>query len=155
MFAAFGDDFEELIFSPDADGKIQLKISWKSLSKPRPAADLSDGTIRFLFLLTVLVSPVLPSLIAIDEPSAGLHPSMLPVIAEFAQDASERGSQIIMTTHSAEFLDAFRDIHPAVTVARWDRGESILKVIEKKELEYWLKEYTLGSLFRSGELEDM
>jgi predicted ATPase len=154
MKAAFGDDFEELAFAPAADQKIQLQVRWNSLKREQSAADLSDGTLRFLFLLTVLSSPAPAPVIAIDEPEIGLHPGMLPIVAEHAVDAATR-SQVIFTTHSPQFLDAFRDTLPTTTVTKWEDGATELKTVEGKDLEYWLKEYTLGSLFRSGELEAM
>lgn len=154
MRAAFGDDFEELIFPPAADQRIQLRIRWKSLKREQSAAELSDGTLRFLFLLTVLASPSLAPIIAIDEPETGLHPSMLPLIAEYAVDASKR-SQVILTTHSPQFLDAFEETRPTTTVAKWANGETTLQTLRDEDLDYWLKEYSLGNLFRSGELEQM
>ena len=152
MKAAFGSDFEELTFTPAADQKIQLQVGWKTLKRPQSAADLSDGTLRFLFLLTVLASPTPAPMIAIDEPEVGLHPGMLPIVAEYAVGASLR-SQVILTTHSPQFLDAFGDTLPTASVLKWHDGETELKIVEKEELAYWLKEYTLGGLFKSGELE--
>ena len=105
-----------------------------------------------MFLLTVLASPNPAPLIAIDEPETGLHPSMLPIIAEYAVDASQR-TQVIMTTHSPQFLDAFDDVIPKTTVVTWSDGETILKNVAGDQLQRWLEEYSLGSLFRSGELE--
>lgn len=154
MQAAFGDDFEELIFPPAADQRIQLRIRWKSLKREQSAAELSDGTLRFLFLLTVLASPSLAPIIAIDEPETGLHPSMLPLIAEYAVDASKR-SQVILTTHSPQLLDAFGGTRPTTTVAKWANGETTLQTLREEDLDYWLKEYSLGNLFKSGELEQM
>jgi predicted ATPase len=154
MRAAFGDDFEELIFPPAADQRIQLRVRWKSLKREQSAADLSDGTLRFLLLLTILASPSPPPLIAIDEPETGLHLSMLPIIAEYAVDAASR-TQVIFTTHSPQFLDAFTETKPTTTVAKWENGETTLKVLEGEQLDYWLKEYSLGALFKSGELEGM
>lgn len=155
MSAAFGTDFEELVFAPDfSDQRIQLRVRWKSLKREQSAADLSDGTLRFLFLLAVLSSPDPAPLIAIDEPETGLHPSMLPIVAEYAADAAKR-AQVILTTHSPQFLDAFGKIVPATTVVRWNDGETKLKKIEGSELEGWLDEYSLGALHKSGELEAM
>ncbi len=125
------------------------------LAKTGPVhADLSDGTLRFLFLMTVLAAPNPPPLIAIDEPEAGLHPSMMPIIAKFAAEAATR-TQVILTTHSDRFLDAFRDTKPTMTVTKLENGETILKTIPEETLGYWVQGYTLGSLFRSGELEEM
>ena len=154
MRAAFGDDFDELVFPPAADHRIQLRVRWKSLKREQSAADLSDGTLRFLMLLTVLASPEAAPVIAIDEPETGLHPSMFPIIAEYAVEAAER-SQVILTTHSPQFLDAFKDTVPTTTVAMWDSGQTVLKVLEGDTLRNWLKGYSLGKLFQSGELEGL
>ena len=154
MHAAFGEDFDELIFPPAADQRIQMRVRWKTLKREQSTADLSDGTLRFLFLITVLASPNPPPLIAIDEPETGLHPSMLPIIAEFAVEAATR-TQVIFTTHSDQFLDAFQDTRPTTTVAKWENGETTLTTLDEKEMEYWLKDYSLGKLFRSGELENL
>lgn len=152
MKAAYGDDFEELVFPPAADQRIQLRVRWKSLKREQTAADLSDGTLRFLFLLTVLASPSPAALVAIDEPETGLHPAMLPIVAEYAVDASSR-TQVILTTHSPQLLDAFTNVKPVTTVVKWCDGETVLEKLDGAKLDRWLEEYSLGNLFRSGELE--
>ncbi len=154
MRAAFGDDFEELSFPPAADGRTQLRIRWKSLTTGQSAANLSDGTLRFLYLLTILANPKPPALIAIDEPETGLHPSMLSIIAEYAAEASRR-TQVIFTTHSAEMLNAFSETQPTVTVCEWQNGQTQLHVLAGEKLDYWLGKYSLGELYRTGELENM
>jgi predicted ATPase len=154
MRAAFGDDFEELVFPPAADQRVQLRLRWRSLRTEQSAADLSDGTIRFLLLIAIFASPSPGDLIAVDEPETGLHPSMFPIIAELAAAASER-TQVILTTHSPQFLDAFAGEPPATTVARWVDGETSFEMVDGGELRRWLKEYSLGALFRSGELEGL
>lgn len=154
MRTAFGDDFEDLTFPPAADQRVQLRLRWRSLKSAQSAADLSDGTIRFLLLLAILANPEPESLIAIDEPEIGLHPGMLPIVAEFAREAARR-TQVILTTHSPQFLDAFREEPPTTTVAHWIDGETRLSVVDGEELARWLEEYSLGALFRSGELEAM
>ncbi len=154
MLAAFGDDYDRLVFPPAADGRVQLRVRWKSLRREQGTADLSDGTLRFLFLLVVFANPTPPALIAVDEPETGLHPSMLPIIAEHAQDAALR-SQVIITTHSAELLDAFTTARPSTTVTQRENGESFLRVLADETLKFWLQEYTLGRIHRTGELEAM
>jgi predicted ATPase len=150
--AAFGSDYEELVFPPASDQRIQLRIRWGSLTQEQTAADMSDGTLYFLLLMTILNNPDPPALVAVDEPETGLHPSMLPIIAEHAVDLAQR-AQLIFTTHSSQFLDAFHENRPVTTIAGWQDGESKLRVLKGDDLEYWLRSYTLGSLFVSGELE--
>ena len=154
MYAAFGDQYEELTFPPAADQRIQMRVQWKGLRNAQSAADLSDGTLRFLLLMTILASPDIAPVVAIDEPEAGLHPEMLPIVAEYALEASNH-SQIIFTTHSPEFLSAFRDFIPTTSVLTWNNGETELRNLNSVDLTTWLKQYSLGALFVSGELEDM
>jgi predicted ATPase len=155
MRAAFGEEFEELVFPPAADQRIQLRVRWKSLKREQSAADLSDGTLRFLFLLAVLASPSAAPLIAIDEPETGLHPSMLPIVAEYAVEASRR-SQVILTSHSPALLDAFaKGTDLATTVAAWEDGQTVLKMIDGAVLEKWLEKYSMGELMTSRELEEI
>lgn len=155
MSAVFGDAYKELAFPPGAEQQIQLGVRWAGLQRPEIAANLSDGTLRFLFIIVALSLPNPPVIIAIDEPETGLHPTMMRVIAEYAADAALR-SQIIFTTHSTAFLDAFsKDDPPTVTVAEIQNGETTLKVVEPDLLTRWLSDYSLGSLYRSKELEQM
>jgi len=151
MSAAFGTDFDELVFPPDSgDQRIQMRVRWKTLKRDQSTADLSDGTLRFLFLMTVLAAPNPPPLIAIDEPETGLHPSMLPIIAEFATEAATR-TQVIFTTHSDSFLDAFRDTRPTTTVAKWENGETTLTTLDDKELAWGLQLGEAVPIRRAGE----
>jgi predicted ATPase len=152
MRAGFGNQFEELVFQPAAAQQIQLAIQWRSSSEPHTGQDLSDGTLRFLFLLTVLASPDPATLIAIDEPEVGLHPSMLPIIAEYAADAARR-TQVVMTSHSPVFLDAFSSVGPQVTLLHREDGQTCLFPLPPEPMEKWLAEYRLGELFTSGDLE--
>lgn len=154
MVAAFGEDYDTLVFPPAADKQIQLRIRWKTLRQERSASDISDGTLRYLFLLTILAHPEPGSLIAIDEPETGLHPAMMRIIAEYA-DAMSKRSQVIITTHSAEFLTACGGFIPGTSIIEWKEGASLIRQVSEEKLIYWLEDYTLGSLFASGELEGM
>src|SRR5579862_690800 len=72
MRAAFGGEYEELIFAPVSDQRVQLGVRWSNLDRPQSSASLSDGTLRFLFLITALAHPNPPALIAIDGLEVGL-----------------------------------------------------------------------------------
>jgi len=104
-------------------------------------------------LVAILANADQVSLIAIDEPETGLHPRMLRIVAELAAAAAER-STILLTTHSPEFLNAFPqgDI-PTTTVAELVDGQTEFSPKHGEELKRWLKEYSLGELLASGDLE--
>jgi predicted ATPase len=150
MSAAFPDDYAELFFRETEPSRIQLYIRRKHSHREDSAADLSDGTLRFLLLLTILATPDPPPLIAIDEPEAGLHPSMLPIIAESAVAAATR-TQVILSTHSPEMLDAFGDTLPAATVFDWVGDHTELKTVRGEELKKWVEDYSFGRFIFSGE----
>ena len=119
----------------------------------RPLTEHSDGVQALTVLaLMGMGSATSARIVAIDEPETGLHPSMLPIIADFAVEASRR-TQVIFTTHSDQFLDAFTETRPTTTVAKRENGETVLRVLDKEALDLWLGEYSLGTLYRSGELE--
>jgi predicted ATPase len=100
--------------------------------------------------LTILATPDPPPLIAIDEPESGLHPSMLPIIAEYAAAAATR-TQVILSTHSPQMLDSFGETLPATTIFDWVGDHTELKTIRGDELRKWVEEYSLGRFIFSGE----
>ncbi|MGA2736119.1 MAG: AAA family ATPase [Bryobacteraceae bacterium] len=150
MSAAFPDDYRDLSFRQTEPDRIQLYIRRKHGHREDSAADLSDGTLRFLLLLTILATPDPPPLIAIDEPESGLHPSMLPIIAELATAAATR-TQVILSTHSPEMLDAFGDTLPAATIFDWVGDHTELRTARGDELRKWVEDYSLGRFIFSGE----
>jgi predicted ATPase len=150
MSAAFPDDYEELSFRETEPNRRQLYVRRKHGHREDSAADLSDGTIRFLLLLAILATPDPPPLIAIDEPESGLHPSMLAIIAEFAAAAATR-TQVILSTHSPQMLDAFGETLPATTIFNRTGDHTELKTISGDELKKWVEEYSLGRFIFSGE----
>jgi predicted ATPase len=77
---------------------------------------------------------------------------MFPILAELARDAAEH-TQVIFTTHSPEFLDAFSEFAPTVTVSTCEKGQTQFSIVDDRELQRWLKEYRLGELYRSNELQ--
>jgi predicted ATPase len=152
MRSAFPDDYDKLTFPPAEDGRTQMRIRRKHRKRADNASDLSDGTLRFLLLIAILGSSDPAPLIAIDEPEAGLHPRMLPIIAEIATNAAMK-TQVVFTTHSPNLLDAFGDDLPTTTVVTSNGAETELKTIGGEELARWVKDYSLGRFAFSGEAD--
>jgi predicted ATPase len=150
MAAAFPDDYGELVFRDTEPGRVQMYVRRKHSKREDSAMDLSDGTLRYLLLVAILATPDPPPLIAIDEPEVGLHPSMLPLVAELAAEAAER-TQVILSTHSSELLDAFDEDLPFTTVFKWEEDHTELKTIGGDELKNWVKNYSLSRFAFSGE----
>lgn len=116
-----------------------------------PATRLSDGTLRYLCLLAILCHPKPPPLTGIEEPELGLHPDILPTVAELLREASER-TQLVVTTHSDVLVDAMSETPEAVVVAeKGDQGTTLTR-LDADKLKPWLEEYRLGQLWTRGEI---
>ena len=116
-----------------------------------PATRLSDGTLRYLCLLTILCDPEPAPLICIEEPELGLHPDALPRLAKLLIEASER-SQLIVTTHSDILVSALTDIPEAVLVAGQSEQGATLERLNAEQLGPWLDNYRLGQLWINGKI---
>ncbi len=132
-------------------GTVQVYFHEKELFRPVPATRLSDGTLRFLCLVSILCHPSPPPLICIEEPEIGLHPDILPIVAELLIEASHR-TQVIVTTHSDILVDALSHVPEAVLVCEKESNATSVRRLEQEQLRIWLNEYSLGDLWRSGEL---
>lgn len=116
-----------------------------------PATRLSDGTLRYLCLLAILCHPKPPPLVCIEEPELGLHPDVLPTLAELLKEAS-RHCQLIVTTHSDVLVDAMSDQPESVLVAeKTEQGTSLTR-LDADKLKPWLEKYRLGQLWTRGEI---
>ncbi len=138
-------DFEVLI----AAGNVQLFFHEGDFSIP--ATRLSDGTLRYLCLLAILCDPAPPPLLCLEEPELGLHPDLLPRLADLLVAASER-TQIIATTHSDILVDAMTERPEAVIVCEKHQGRTEMRRLDKKVLANWLQKYRLGQLWIDGQL---
>jgi len=116
-----------------------------------PAARLSDGTLRYLCLLAILCHPKPPPLVCIEEPELGLHPDILPTVADLLKEASER-CQLIVTTHSDVLVDAMTDRPQVVLVAEKDDNGTVLRRLDADSLKPWLEKYRLGELWTRGDI---
>ena len=130
-------------------GSVQVFL--REGNVPIPATRLSDGTLRYLCLLAILCNPTLPNLVCIEEPELGLHPDILPSLADLLREASER-CQLIVTTHSDILVDALTETPESIVICEKENGQTRLKRLEKNELSHWLEKYRLGELWISGEL---
>ena len=115
------------------------------------ATRLSDGTLRYLCLLAVLLSPEPPPLVVIEEPELGLHPDLLPTLRDLLLSASKR-TQLIVTTHSDVLVDALTDVPESVVVCEKHNGQTEMRRLDRNDLAKWLENYRLGELWTSGEL---
>ena len=118
---------------------------------PIPATRLSDGTLRYLCLLTILCHPSPPPLICLEEPELGLHPDILPTLADLMKEASER-TQLIVTTHSDILVDAMSDRPECVWVCEKDSSGTSMRHLDGEQLKPWLEQYRLGELWTRGEI---
>jgi len=116
-----------------------------------PATRLSDGTLRYLCLLAILLDPTPPPLICIEEPELGLHPDMMPKIADLLIDASKR-TQLIVTTHSDVLIDALSEQPESVLVCEKHEGQTKIHRLNRDDISHWLKDYRLGQLWTRGEI---
>jgi predicted ATPase len=114
--------------------------------------EMSDGAIRMLCWAVIFLQPNLPSLIVVDEPEAGLHISWMPVLAEWIKSASQK-TQVIICTHSPDFLDHFTDQPDKVLCfSSVDKAHFTLKPLSEKKLKDALEEgWQLGDLYRVGD----
>ncbi|NQU04839.1 MAG: AAA family ATPase [Calditrichaeota bacterium] len=146
----FYDGIED-ITTKIISGYVQIFIHQRGLQTPIPATRLSDGTLQYLCLLSVLCHPEPPPLICIEEPELGIHPDIIPTIAELLIEASKR-TQIIVTTHSESLISALSEYPEYVLVCeRYDTGTQ-MKRLNKEQLSEWLEKYTLGELWSMGEI---
>jgi predicted ATPase len=146
------------LFYPDAvdirpritDGRVEVRLEEKG-GFSTPAARLSDGTLRWLALLIILLNPNPGPVVCIEEPELGLHPDMIPTLALLLKSASER-MQLIITTHSAELVEEFSDNPECVLICEKEDGASRITRLQKPALASWLEKYSLGELWRKGEI---
>jgi predicted ATPase len=116
-----------------------------------PASRLSDGTLRFLSLLIILLHPEPPPLICIEEPELGLHPDAVVAIGKLIKEASTR-TQLIVTTHSRTMIDAFQESPDDVVVVHKEDGATIMERLDATKLSGFLANYSLSNLWSSGDI---
>lgn len=133
-----------LRLSPD---KIKLEWTEKGDDAYFNASALSDGTLRFMCLATLLLQPELPPLILLDEPELGLHPAAIVLLSSMLEAASTK-TQLIVATQSTVLIDQLKPEH-VWTADRVD-GASVFRWLGAEDLSAWLDNYSLGELWQKN-----
>ncbi|MCW1402360.1 AAA family ATPase [Novosphingobium sp. MW5] len=145
--------FMDFSLEPSALNEDKIRLEWRHESSDAyfAASSMSDGTLRFVALATLLLQPAAlkPSVIIIDEPELGLHPYALTILASMIRRASIE-SQIIISTQSALLLDNF-DPEDVLVANRQDNATVFCRLTDDS-LDAWLEDYSLGQLWEKGEL---
>lgn len=138
--------FDDFVLEPEVLNRSMIRLEWRHTDSDMfaDATTLSDGTLRFMCLATVLLQPNPPKVVLIDEPELGLHPYAIHQLTELFQAASTR-SQLIVATQSVTLLDQVR--LDDVIVAERSDGASSLDRIDRERFESWLDAYSLGELW--------
>jgi predicted ATPase len=141
--------FGDFVFREQASEFIELEWTERgNPDTPWKAHVLSDGTLRFICLTTLLLQPkhLLPDTILIDEPELGLHPFAINLLADMLQEAATT-KQVIVSTQSVELLNCFKAAD--VVVVQRDGDASVFKRLDAEELGDWLNDdYSLGELWK-------
>ena len=124
--------------------KVNLSWRTKDYNFPMQPHHLSDGSIRFICLVTALLQPQLPATLIIDEPELGLHPEAIRILGELINSTAKR-TQIIIATQSPLLIDQF-NIDDIVVVNRKDE-QSVFERLSKEDFDKWLEDYSIGELW--------
>lgn len=148
LVAPFFGDFH---LRPTVGNKEKIQLEWTEAGKDVPftASALSDGTLRFICLATVLQQPeeFMPATILIDEPELGLHPYAIAVLGSMMKSTSQQ-HQMIVSTQSVELVNEF-DAEDLIVAEKKD-GASVFKRPDTHALASWLEEYSLGELWKKN-----
>jgi predicted ATPase len=144
--APFFDRFElqPLRLNPE---NIRLEWRERGAEDAFNANQLSDGTLRFICLATLLLQPELPGLILLDEPELGLHPAAVNQLAELLKLASER-TQLIVSTQSVTLINQLEQQH--IWVADREDGATAFRHLKSEDLSQWYQAYALGELWEKN-----
>ena len=144
--------FEDFHLEPLALNEDKIRLEWKHRGTDAyfDSSSLSDGTLRFMALATLLLQPSSrrPSIIIVDEPELGLHPSAVTLLASLVKQAATE-TQIVLATQSSLLLDHFSP--DDVLVANRVKGSTEFTRLKTEELRYWLDDYSLGQLWEKNE----
>lgn len=143
--------FEGFVLEPQRLNENKILLNWTHKGRDYEFGphQLSDGSLRFIALATLLLQPEskMPLLIALDEPELGLHPAALEVLSGMSRAAS-LNTQLVFATQSSVLLDHF---HPDdIVVVNSRSGASEFERLSAEHLAEWLAEYSLGQIWEKN-----
>ena len=143
--------FDDFVFKPREleTQEQQINLQWRQKNSDYVLwpSQLSDGSIRFICLVTALLQPDPPSTLVIDEPELGLHPYAITLLGALLRSAAER-MQVIVSTQSVALLNEF-NIEDLIVVDREDSG-TVVKRLDEGDFASWLEDYTIGELWQKN-----
>jgi len=141
--------FHDFVFQPEANDLIRLRWKHKGSEDYFDANMLSDGTLRFICMTTLLLQPNLPTMILLDEPELGLHPFAMQLLAAMMRSVSQH-TQIIASTQSVTLANQFgwQDI----VVVDQINNASHFRRLQETEVAHWLDHYKLGEVWEMNAL---
>ena len=142
--------FDSFNLKPNRLNEETIRLEWKQKGAEDSyfnAYQLSDGTLRFICLATLLLQPEPPQTIIIDEPELGLHPQAINRLATLIKKVSTK-SQVIISTQSVNLVDNF-DADDIIAVDMKDHA-SCFRRLNKANLSVWLDEYSTGELWEKN-----
>ena len=141
--------FDRFNLQPSELNPDKIRLEWleKGSDSYFNASILSDGTLRFICMATLLLQPQLPSVILVDEPELGLHPSAISVLANLLQSAAKR-TQVLISTQSVTLVNHFEP--QDVVVVERKEGQSVFRRLDRADMTSWLDDYGLGDLWEKN-----
>lgn len=143
--------FEDFFLAPQKENDRYIKLQWrqKGMDNIFDAYSLSDGTLRFICLATLLLQPesTLPSTILLDEPELGLHPDAIKILGAMIKMVAQK-TQVIIATQSPELINEFS--WQDIIVVEQIENESKFKRLDEQEIKLWLEDYKMGDIWKSN-----
>lgn len=115
-------------------GRFELFMQQRGMLRPLSAAELSDGTLRYLLWVAALLTPRPPALLVLNEPETSLHPDLLPALGRLITRASQH-SQLIVVSHAAKLIDALQGAH-MIRLGK-ELGETIVSGMTNIDIPVW------------------
>lgn len=142
--------FKRFTLAPRALATDSIALTWEENGSNvyMDATNLSDGTLRFIALATLLLQPEPPQTIIIDEPELGLHPAAISMLAGLIRKVAANGTQVIIATQSVNLVNCFEPEN--ILISDREKGVTTFKRLKREELQAWLTDYGIGTIWEKN-----